>query len=198
LSADEPRSSPDRVVFATMPGFELVRYAGFGWRLWSRVSGKEAKVTADEAWQFAVTEDAEVIYGLDGGSRFYAAVHKSNSQDYEYRHHTSVGAMVSPEVARALMPDEVPEILVDYRAASSAAADAQLALMKRREEAAAAWAATVAKVAELPQFHGKELDVPDRGWPCVESPLQVCIYNTSDEDGYRFRCLVCGGPHERD
>jgi hypothetical protein len=70
--------------------------------------------------------------------------------------------------------------------------------MKRREEVAASWESAVAKVAELPQFQGKDLDAPDRGWSCIESPLQVCIYDASDEEGYRFRCLICGGPHERD
>ncbi|HEX9227123.1 MAG TPA: hypothetical protein VF885_10790, partial [Arthrobacter sp.] len=125
MSTEEPRADPDRVVFARMPGFELVRYAAFSkWYLWAAVSGKEARITPAEAWQFAVTEGAEVIYGLDGGTRFYAQVHKSNSEDYDYRHHVSVGAMVSPEVAQRLLPDEPPEILADYRAAAAAAGDA--------------------------------------------------------------------------
>ena len=64
MSTEVNKADPARVVFATMPGFELVRYAGHGgWHLWSRTSGKEAK-------------DAQVIYGRDGGSRFYAAVHR--------------------------------------------------------------------------------------------------------------------------
>jgi hypothetical protein len=199
MSAGEPLVDPDRVVFATMPGFELVRYpARGGWHLWARASGKEAKVTADEAWQFAVTKDAKVIYGLDGGTRFYAQVHKSNSQGYEYQHHSTVWELVSPEIARKLMPDEPPEILADYRAASSAAGAAHRALMERQREAEAAWSAAVAKVAELPQFQGMDLDVPDRGWLCLESPLQVCIYDDNDEDGYRLRCVICGAPQERD
>lgn len=198
MSAEERGVDSDRVVFARMPGFELVRYAGRGWRLWSAVSGKEAKVTPDEAWQLAVTEHAAVNYHLDGGTRFYAQVHKSNSEEYDYRHHVSVGAMISPDVARRLMPDEPPEILADYRTAASAAGAAYRAMMERRREAEAAWSAAVAKVAELPQFQGMDLDVPAGGWPCIESPLQVCIYDDNNEEGYRLRCVICGAPQERD
>lgn len=198
MSAEDPRVVPDRVVFARMPGFELVRYAGRGWRLWSAVSGKEAKVSPDEAWQLAVTRDAEVIYDLEGGSRFYAQVHKSNSASHDYRHHTTAWALLSPGAAWKLMPDEPPEILMGYRVASAAAREAHLELVARRREAETAWFAAIAKIAELPQFQGKALNVPANGWPCIESPLRVCIYDDNAEDGYRLSCLVCGGPHERD
>lgn len=184
-----------RVVFATAPGLEVIRDPERGkWFVRSTDSGKEAHIKGDEAWQIAVAKDAQVVYGNEGGTRFYAQVHKSQSSDYDWRHETSAAAILPEGVTWKLLPDETPEILRGFKAASAASREARAVLANRERAAAEAWYAAVNTVAELPQFRGKAIHAPGT-WLCLQSPLQTCIYDQNSEEDWV--CLICGAPQER-
>jgi len=201
MAAESPTPGSEPVVFATGPGLELIRYPDWSkWYVRSTDSGKEARVKPADAWQIAVARDAQVVYGNEGGTRFYAQVHKSQSSDYDWRHEMTVAALLPEGVTWKLLSDETPEILRDFRAKAAATREARDVLAVRERAASEAWYLAVDTVAALPEFQGKALYVPQT-WPCLRSPLRTCLYDQNSDqysDEGVWECLVCGAPHERE